>query len=154
MEVEFGRSKKFFAWVKAQECWALPRQAPALLLVWQCSWPGSALSSPFSESHIYFFHFVGFFVHSHHLDLLLQAPPLHGDNGIVSAPGSFFLKCFPRDPVLQACPRIHPSLLFYFPLSFRQQIFPILLHSCDAEPRESLGSGPGPTAFWQAQATP
>lgn len=56
----FGRSEIFFAWVKAQECWAFPRQASAWLLVWQCSWPGSALSSPFSESHICSFHFVGF----------------------------------------------------------------------------------------------
>lgn len=52
----FGKSEKFFAWAKAQECWALPRQAPAQ----QCSWPGSALGSPFSESHTCFFHFVGF----------------------------------------------------------------------------------------------
>lgn len=49
--------------------------------------------------------------------------------------------------MLQGCSSIHPSLLFYFPLSFRQQIFPVLLHSSDAEPWESLGSGPGASSF-------
>lgn len=70
-----------------------------------------------------------------------------------TAPGNSFLEHFPWGPVPQACPRSHPSLPCYFPVSFRQQILPILFHSSDAKPWERLGSGPGPTAFWQAQAT-
>lgn len=88
-----------------------------------------------------------FFIHSHHLDFLLQAPPVWGgeDNDIVPAPCNSFLEGFPWGPVPQGCPRSHPSLPCYSPVSFREQVFPTLLHSSDAEPRQKLGSGSGPT---------